>query len=122
MALREQFESSGGWLFRWRGYMPLAIIALIVFVMRDFHYLGNSPHLNSLWEIGCVAVSFLGLGIRAYTIGHTPKNTSGRNAREQRAESTCAANSAAHSNNGPSARLRSFRPPGCGNRRICRSR
>ena len=87
MALREQFESSGGWLFRWRGYMPLAIIALIVFVMRDFHYLGNSPHLNSLWEIGCVAVSFLGLGIRAYTIGHTPKNTSGRNAREQRAES-----------------------------------
>jgi protein-S-isoprenylcysteine O-methyltransferase Ste14 len=87
MALREQFESSGGWLFRWRGYVPLAIIALIVFVMRDFHYLGNSPHLNALWEMGCAAISFLGLGIRAYTIGHTPKNTSGRNAREQRAES-----------------------------------
>jgi protein-S-isoprenylcysteine O-methyltransferase Ste14 len=87
MALREQFESSGGWLFRWRGYVPLAIIALIVFVMRDFRYLGNSRHFNALWEIGCVAVSFLGLGIRAYTIGHTPKNTSGRNAREQRAES-----------------------------------
>jgi protein-S-isoprenylcysteine O-methyltransferase Ste14 len=86
MALREQFESSGGWLFRWRGYLPLVIIALIGFVMRDFRYLGDSRKWNALWELACVAVSFVGLGLRAYTVGHAPKNTSGRNAREQRAE------------------------------------
>lgn len=87
MALREQFESSGGWLFRWRGYLPLPIIALILLVMRDFHYLGGSRQLNALWEWTCVAVSVCGLGIRAFTVGHAPRNTSGRNAREQRADS-----------------------------------
>ena len=87
MALREQFESSGGWLFRWRGYLPLPIIALILLVMRDFHYLGGSRQWNALWEWTCVAVSFCGLGIRAFTVGHAPRNTSGRNAREQRADS-----------------------------------
>lgn len=86
MALREQFESSGDWLFRRRGYLPLAIIGLIVFVMRDFRYLADSRRLNALWEWGCVAVSFCGLGIRAYTVGYAPRNTSGRNAREQRAD------------------------------------
>ncbi len=87
MALREQFESSGGRLFRWRGYLPLVIIALILWVMRDFRYPGDSRRLNALWQLGCIALSFGGLGIRAYTVGHAPRNTSGRNAREQRADS-----------------------------------
>ena len=86
MALREQLESSGGWLFRWRGSLPLVIFALILWVMRDFRYLGDSRRWNALWEYGCLAVSFCGLAIRAYTVGHAPKNTSGRNVREQRAD------------------------------------
>jgi hypothetical protein len=29
--------------------------------------------------MACLAISLIGLGIRIYTVGHTPKNTSGRN-------------------------------------------
>jgi ABC-type bacteriocin/lantibiotic exporter with double-glycine peptidase domain len=54
--------------------------------MREFHYLGGSETMEKLWEAFCFSVSFLGLGIRILTIGHTPKGTSGRNTREQIAD------------------------------------
>jgi uncharacterized membrane protein len=55
MALIEEFEEEGIWLFRYRSLLPIII-------------------------------SLIGLGIRIYTVGHTPKNTSGRNTKEQIAE------------------------------------
>ncbi len=86
MALREEFEKSGNWLFRHRSNLPLLMIGIIVLCMRKFHYLGNNDILDNLWEGFCFFVSFLGLGIRILTIGHTPQGTSGRNTREQIAE------------------------------------
>lgn len=87
MALREQFEQSGRWLFRWRGYLPLLILALVLWQLRHFQYFEHSRTLDDLWELGCLLVSFFGLAIRAWVIGHVPQNTSGRNTREQRADS-----------------------------------
>ena len=86
MALREEFEKTGNWLFRHRGNLPLLMVGLIFICMMKFHYLGNSESLDMLWEAFCFFVSFLGLGIRILTIGHTPQGTSGRNTREQIAE------------------------------------
>lgn len=83
MALEEEFERAGNWLFRWRSYLPLTLIALIFSSMVNYHYILNSQFYNSLWEAFCFMISFFGLIIRALTIGHTPKQTSGRNTKVQ---------------------------------------
>jgi len=86
MPLREDFETTGNWLFRWRSYLPLLVIGIFLLALRDYKYLGHDESLDHLWEAICLAVSFLGLGIRVFTIGYAPQGTSGRNAREQVAE------------------------------------
>jgi protein-S-isoprenylcysteine O-methyltransferase Ste14 len=84
--LREEFESTGNWLFRWRSYLPLVIIGLFLFALHEYEYLGNSEKIDHLWEVFCLIISFFGLGIRIFTIGYTPKRTSGRNTRKHVAE------------------------------------
>jgi protein-S-isoprenylcysteine O-methyltransferase Ste14 len=83
MALREEFERTGNWLFRWRSYLPLALIGMFLLVLREYEYPGHSERLDSLWEALCLFVSFFGLAIRIFTVGHSPKRTSGRNTKEQ---------------------------------------
>ncbi|MCX6355685.1 MAG: isoprenylcysteine carboxylmethyltransferase family protein [Candidatus Aureabacteria bacterium] len=79
MALREEFEKSGNWLFRWRSFLPLALIGLLLLGFKNYHYLFNSHRWDEYWEIFCLGVSFFGLGIRVVTIGATLRGTSGRN-------------------------------------------
>ncbi|MEJ0100782.1 MAG: isoprenylcysteine carboxylmethyltransferase family protein [Pseudomonadota bacterium] len=86
MPLREEFESNGTWLFRWRSYLPLLLVALFLLALRDYHYIGDSEELDDLWELVCLVTSFLGLGIRAFTVGYAPRGTSGRNTRKQIAD------------------------------------
>lgn len=83
MALKEHFERSGQWLFRWRSYFPLVWLAVVLLAMGEYSYPGGEKTLDHLWEILCLIVSFSGLAIRAYTVGHTPKGTSGRNTKKQ---------------------------------------
>ena len=87
MALREDFESTGNWLFRWRSYLPIAVIGMFLLAMLDYQYPWQQHGLTYVWEGLCLLVSFLGFAIRIVTIGHTPKNTSGRNTKEQIADS-----------------------------------
>jgi protein-S-isoprenylcysteine O-methyltransferase Ste14 len=87
MRLARDFVETGKWLFRWRSYLPLLLLGLVLLAFREYRYLGNSAVLDDVWDLFCMAVSFSGLAIRAYTTGHTPKKTSGRNVREQVAES-----------------------------------
>lgn len=91
MALIEEMEKQGVWLFRYRSTLPLlALVAAALLVVRT----ELNPELFSLketpkelyYELGCLAVGLLGLLIRIYTVGHTPKNTSGRNVHEQVAD------------------------------------
>lgn len=86
MALREEFELTGNWLFRWRSYLPLIVIGIFLLALREYEYPGHSEQLDHIWEAICLIISFFGLGIRIFTIGHTPKGTSGRNTKEQVAE------------------------------------
>lgn len=81
MALAEEFEKTGNWLFRYRSYMPVVLYimatAVIIFETKElisFHALW--------WNLVCFGVSVLGMIIRAVTIGYTPKGTSGRNTKE----------------------------------------
>ena len=91
MALAEEFEKQGIWLFKYRSYIPLAIL-----VIGTFIYLRTEISQADLWFKQapyegyylalCMLVSFLGFAIRVYTVGHTPANTSGRNTKEQVAD------------------------------------
>ena len=81
MALAEEFENTGNWLFRYRSYMPLVLFlpaTLIIIFLRDdyisFHHIA--------WNAACLLISMIGMLIRAFTIGFVPRGTSGRNTKE----------------------------------------
>lgn len=80
MALIEEFERTGSWLFRWRSFLPLVLYGLAGFVIvagLD----RQMDHTASWWIGSCLGISLLGQTIRALTIAYTPKDTSGRNTR-----------------------------------------
>lgn len=77
MALREELEGSGRWLFRWRGYLPLALFLPVIAGLSN-SAMSGVQHPDALWEAICVAVSLVGLAIRIATVGHAPGGTSGR--------------------------------------------
>jgi len=91
MALQESFEKRGIWLFKYRGSIPLFILLIgaAIYVLRKLNpgasLLEQQPY-EFYYELLCLLVGLLGLVIRAYTVGHTPKNTSGRNVDKQLAD------------------------------------
>ncbi|HCE43782.1 MAG TPA: hypothetical protein DET40_09560 [Lentisphaeria bacterium] len=88
MAIREEYERSGGWLFRWRGFLPLLIIPIVFFALQDSQQIEKhfGKYTEKLYETCAICISFLGLLIRVIIIGSTPKGTSGRNTKRQKAE------------------------------------
>lgn len=86
MALREEFRKSGEWLFRWRSYLPLLLIALFLLTLASLRHPYGSSSAGGGWENFCLAVSFLGLGLRFFTGGYVPEGTSGRNTKGQVAQ------------------------------------
>ncbi|WP_306642972.1 methyltransferase family protein [Sanyastnella coralliicola] len=81
MAMVEEFEKSGNWLFRWRSFLPLVLYVMALIVML-FGWDDQMDHRDLTWILVCLGVSFLGLIVRAFTVGYTPKGTSGRNTAE----------------------------------------
>lgn len=82
MALIHSFEKSGNFLFRHRGEMPVILFILAIpaiYLSKDFRL---HEELVLPVTIFSVLISLLGLIIRSYTIGTTPKGTSGRNTKE----------------------------------------
>ena len=78
MALREEFEKTGNWLFKWRSYLPVFFFGMALLSLRHFRPL-QSNFAEMLWELFCLSVSYLGLAVRIVTVGFTPHRTSGRN-------------------------------------------
>jgi protein-S-isoprenylcysteine O-methyltransferase Ste14 len=79
MALQEEFEEQGNFLFKYRTYLPLIVLVggLIIFYNQKRNYTFQDLGQN-YWYLS-LAVGLTGLLIRIYTVGHTPENTSGRN-------------------------------------------
>jgi protein-S-isoprenylcysteine O-methyltransferase Ste14 len=86
MGLRNQLEASGSWLFRYRSYLPLAILPIFLVCLASSSYLGQSHRINEFWQKGCMLISFFGLALRVIVVGHAPYGTSGRNTRNQVAD------------------------------------
>jgi protein-S-isoprenylcysteine O-methyltransferase Ste14 len=81
MPLIEELEASGRWLFRWRSYLPLVMLALLFASLRYFSVL-----LDHIWECFCLLVGFSGLIIRVLVAGYVLQGSSGRNTKQQVAE------------------------------------
>jgi protein-S-isoprenylcysteine O-methyltransferase Ste14 len=81
MALIEEFDKSGNWLFRWRSFLPL-----VLYVLASAVVLSESDHHMPIFQEavawGCLAVSLVGQLIRGITIGYAPRGTSGRNTKQ----------------------------------------
>jgi protein-S-isoprenylcysteine O-methyltransferase Ste14 len=86
MLLKALFESEGNWLFRWRSYLPLFVLGFVLLAMHGYAKPGGSEIIETLWEAFTLIICFFGLGIRIFTIGYTPRNTSGRNTKKQVAD------------------------------------
>jgi len=81
--LTSEFEHSGEFLFRWRSYIPLLLIAAGVAALADFQYpLGNHTY-DTLWDFLCYGISLGGLALRIATVGFVRRDTSGRNTKGQ---------------------------------------
>lgn len=86
MPLIEEMERTGNWLFRYRSFVPFALLIPMLLAMGHFEYVGNRHELQEVWAFACLAISFVGLAIRVLTVGYAPRGTSGRNTSGQRAE------------------------------------
>ena len=78
----------GALLFRWRSYALLIFLPLAFMVVIHTEPVEDAfgSVADLAYEIFCLAIAFIGLGVRIVTIGFTPKNTSGRNTATQVAE------------------------------------
>lgn len=84
MALVHEFEQSGNWLFKRRGWLPLFIF--IPSLAYIYFFPDPSLAFNRGLEAAFLGLSLSGQVIRAVTIGRTPRNTSGRNINKQVAD------------------------------------
>jgi protein-S-isoprenylcysteine O-methyltransferase Ste14 len=87
MGLREEFEATGNWLFRRRGYLPLLLFPLLLFAARGTTYPSGDHALDLAWEGVCLLLALIGLALRIGTVGFVPRDTSGRNTGGQQAGS-----------------------------------
>jgi protein-S-isoprenylcysteine O-methyltransferase Ste14 len=77
MALVHELENSGNWLFKRRSWLPVIMVVAGIIML----YLGNRQAIlfDLRDEMIFLGVSIFGELIRVFTIGYTPRNTSGRN-------------------------------------------
>ena len=81
MSLINEIEKQGNFLFKYRGQFPIVLFILAI----PFIYFTDSIclHEENNFTLAAIILSITGFVIRAYTIGTTPKGTSGRNTKEQ---------------------------------------
>jgi len=88
MALREDFERQGAWLFKWRSYLPAVYLPMLFFALKETRAFESvyGDFFSASWDICSIVVSFIGFALRCATVGYVPRGTSGRNTQSQVAE------------------------------------
>lgn len=86
MALQEELKAQGDFLFRYRSHLPFCILPLFILVIFTSEtYLYYDGVYNTPLIVVAVFVGLLGQGIRIWVAGFVPRDTSGRNTKEQKA-------------------------------------
>jgi protein-S-isoprenylcysteine O-methyltransferase Ste14 len=86
MLLKSHMVTSGNWLFRWRGYLPLVAVPPLLIAIATNEAM-TSPHAflgvgpAAFWLLGGAMV-IIGLLGRILTVGFVREGTSGRNTAE----------------------------------------
>lgn len=90
MRFIERFKKDGNFLFRYRSYLPLILVPFFIFSLISFS--SNLINCDAKWLgynniliIFSLIVGLLGQTIRILVAGFVPKDTSGRNTKEQKA-------------------------------------
>lgn len=87
MALKEDYERIGQFLFKFRSFVPLILfpfyLSVIYFQRKNFGDFSS----EYLWLTLCFFISSIGLFIRSLAVGYAAPNTSGRNVKAQVADS-----------------------------------
>lgn len=88
MKLTEQFREQGNWLFRWRSYMPLALLPLLLLALPSVETItGNiGPRATFIYRLLCFIIALTGFYTRAIAAAFVPRGTSGQNTKIQKAE------------------------------------
>jgi protein-S-isoprenylcysteine O-methyltransferase Ste14 len=83
--LAETIARQGSWLFRWRSYILLAFTPLGLYAISSPEpvEVAFGAAADRFWEVGCILLAYVGLGIRVLVVGHAPEGTSGRNTKAQ---------------------------------------
>lgn len=86
MALIEEMDRSGNWLFRWRSFLPLLLffgaVPVVLWGDVEWSIMSASPDASWIWPLVCLSVGMAGQKVRALCVGYTPRGTSGRNTKE----------------------------------------
>lgn len=80
-------ENDGNFLFRYRGQIPVLLFLFAIPAVFSIDYSLFSKLQLQFIHIAAILLSLAGFLIRSYTIGTTPRGTSGRNTSKQVAES-----------------------------------
>jgi len=87
MALREDYEKVGQWLFRFRSYVPLVMLPVYLIVLYIKRNTLDNFTNDYDWTLLCFFVGSLGMLIRTFAVGFSAPKTSGRNVKTQVANS-----------------------------------
>ena len=79
MALKNEFEVTGNWMFKYRSFLPLFIIPFLFYCTL----IPIEIYIQKILLYTGIGISFTGECIRIFTIAYVPSGTSGRNTKQQ---------------------------------------
>jgi protein-S-isoprenylcysteine O-methyltransferase Ste14 len=85
MKLLDQLVRDGDRLFRWRSYLPLVLLPVVMAGVITSAPRFSTKSAERLWEVVSVAVALAGLSLRVWAVGSAPSGTSERSTVNPRA-------------------------------------
>lgn len=87
MALINELEKQGNFLFKYRGQIPVVLFVLAIPFIYTTDLSAVDEKYIQICKVVAITISILGFVVRAITIATTPRGTSGRNTKQQIADS-----------------------------------
>jgi len=85
MKLLDQFVQDGDRLFRWRSYLPLLFVPVVIAGVMTSAPPFSTRAGERAWEFASVAIALAGLALRVWAVGSAPSGTSERSTVNPRA-------------------------------------